>query len=522
MTPDGASSDRPPGHPPPPRRTAAVTSNSLGARLLRRKPVSSLIAESEGRDGPPAGAPEEGGRSGIHLRRTIGLWQLSSIGIGATIGTGIFFVLSSAVPSAGPAVILSFVLAAVTAGLTALCYAEMASAIPVSGSSYSYAYATLGEGVAFGVGICLLMEYGVSASAIAVSWAEYLNKFLHLAFGFTIPKELSGAPDTTHWFNLPALLLVAMVCVLLTRGVSESVKVNAAMVGIKILILLLFVGIALTGFHSGNLTPFMPLGIGGVQVAASSIFFSFIGLDAVSTAGEEVKNPRRTLPLAIIISLVVVTLLYILVALAGIGAQPWQKFEGQEAGLAQILQDITGQTWPSIVFAIGAIISIFSITLVVIYGQTRILYSMGRDGMLPKRFAELSPRTGTPVWNTLVVGLGVGALAAFVPLKELADITSLGTLIAFSVVSIGVIILRRTQPDLPRGFKVPGYPVVPLLSVAFCAYLITGLHADTFRAGAIALAVAVVVYFGYSIKHSKLEQQAQAATADSSTGHRNS
>ncbi|MFJ9692924.1 amino acid permease [Kitasatospora sp. NPDC101183] len=507
------------GHPPPPRRTVVLAGNTLGSRLLRRKPVSSLIAESEGH-GLPAGAPEEGGRSGIHLRRTVGLWQLSSIGIGATIGTGIFFVLGTAVPDAGPAVILSFVIAAVTAGLTALCYAEMASAIPVSGSSYSYAYATLGEGVAFGVGICLLMEYGVSASAIAVSWAEYLNKFLDLAFGFRIPEQLSGAPGGGHWFNLPALLLVAMVCFLLVRGVSESVKVNAAMVATKIVILLLFVGVALTGFHSGNLTPFMPLGIGGVQVAASSIFFSFIGLDAVSTAGEEVKNPRRTMPMAIIISLVVVTLLYILVALAGIGAQSWTQFKGQEAGLAQILQDITGQSWPAMIFAVGAVISIFSVTLVVIYGQTRILYAMGRDGMLPKRFAEVSPRTGTPVWNTIVVGLGVGALAAFVPLTVLADITSLGTLVAFSVVAVGVIILRRTQPNLPRGFKVPGYPVVPLISIGFCVYLITGLHADTFRAGAIALAVAVVVYFGYSIKHSKLEQgERQAATADQRAGH---
>ncbi|MFF7452718.1 amino acid permease [Kitasatospora sp. NPDC008115] len=495
-----------------------MASNTLGSRLLRRKPVTTLIAETEGRDGLPAGAPEEGGRSGIHLRRTIGLWQLSAIGIGATIGTGIFFVLTSAVPSAGPAVILSFVIAAITAGLTALCYAEMASAIPVSGSSYSYAYVTLGEGVAFAVGICLLMEYGVSASAIAVSWAEYLNKFLDLAFGFQLPEVLTGAPDETHWFNLPALLLVAMVCFLLIRGVSESVKVNAAMVAIKLLILLLFIGVALTGFHSGNLTPFMPLGIGGVQVAASTIFFSFIGLDAVSTAGEEVKNPRRTLPMAIIISLVVVTVLYILVALAGVGAQPWEKFEGQEAGLAQILQDITGQSWPAMLFAIGAIISIFSITLVVIYGQTRILYSMGRDGMLPKRFAELSPRTGTPVWNTVVVGLGVGALAAFVPLRVLADITSLGTLIAFSVVAIGVIVLRRTQPDLPRGFKVPGYPVVPLISVGFCAYLIRGLHTDTFVAGGIALVLAVAVYFGYSIKHSKLERADRQADADTRVG----
>ncbi|GAA0681464.1 amino acid permease [Kitasatospora atroaurantiaca] len=480
--------------------------SSLGERLFRRKPVASLIAESGAADALPAGAPEEGGRSGIHLRRSIGLWQLSSIGIGATVGTGIFFVLSSAVPEAGPAVILSFLIAAVTAGLTALCYAEMASAIPVSGSSYSYAYATLGEVVAFGVGVCLLLEYGVSASAIAVSWGQYLNKFFDLAFGFQIPDWMAAPPGDGGYFNLPAVILVAMVVFLLIRGVGESAKVNATMVGIKIVILVLFIAIGLTGFHSGNLRDFMPLGFGGVQVAASSIFFSFIGLDAVSTAGEEVKNPRRTLPLAIIISLVVVTLLYVGVALAAIGAQHWQLFDGQEAGLAQILQDITGQTWPAMLFAIGAIISIFSVTLVVIYGQTRILYSMGRDGMLPKKFAEVSPRTGTPVWNTVVVGIAVAVLAAFVPLDILTDLTSLGTLVAFSVVSVGVIILRRTQPDLPRGFKVPGYPVVPLLSVGFCAYLIYGLHPLTYLFFGIALALAAAVYFGYSIKHSRLNQ----------------
>ncbi|GAA2270623.1 MULTISPECIES: amino acid permease [Kitasatospora] len=492
-----------------------TTHSPTSARLFRRKPIDTLIAEAGSPEGLPAGAPEEGGRSGIHLRRSIGLWQLSSIGIGATVGTGIFFVLSSAVPEAGPAVIVSFVLAAVTAGLTALCYAEMASAIPVSGSSYSYAYATLGEIVAFGVGVCLLLEYGVSASAIAVSWGQYLNKFSDLAFGFRIPEWMAQPPGDGGYFNLPAVILVAMVVVLLIRGVSESAKVNATMVGIKIVILLLFIAIGLTGFHSGNLSPFMPLGFGGVQVAASSIFFSFIGLDAVSTAGEEVKNPRRTLPLAIIISLVVVTLLYIGVAIAALGAQSWQKFDGQEAGLAQILQDITGQSWPGLMFALGAIISIFSVTLVVIYGQTRILYSMGRDGMLPKKFAEISPKTGTPVWNTLVVGIGVAALAAFVPLDILTDLTSLGTLVAFSVVSIGVIILRRTQPHLPRGFRVPGYPVVPLLSVGFCVYLIYGLHPLTFLFFGIALVLAAAVYFGYSVRHSKLNR---AETELSTTG----
>ncbi|GAA1985470.1 APC family permease [Kitasatospora viridis] len=469
------------------------TTPTLGQALLRRKPVATLIAESDG-------SRTDGGQ----LRRSIGLWQLSAIGIGATVGTGIFFVLSAAVPEAGPAVVVSFLLAAVTAGLTALCYAELASAIPVSGSSYSYAYATLGEATAFGVGVCLLLEYGVSASAIAVSWGQYLNKFFELAFGFRVPDWLAAPPGHGGYVNLPAVVLVALVVLLLVRGVSESARVNAAMVGIKIVVLVLFVAVGLTGYHSGNLHDFMPFGWSGVGVAASSIFFSFIGLDAVSTAGEEVRNPRRNLPLAIVISLVVVTLLYVAVALAAVGAQPWGRFDGQEAGLAQILQDLTGQTWPALVFALGAIVSIFSVTLVVVYGQTRILYSMGRDGLLPARFAAVSPRTGTPVWNTLVVGAGVALLAAVVPLDVLTDLTSMGTLVAFSVVSIGVMVLRRTNPALERGFKVPGYPVTPLLSVAFCAYLIKGLHALTFAFFGVAMLIAAAGYFGYGIRHSRL------------------
>uniref|UniRef100_UPI000AAA6A27 APC family permease n=1 Tax=Peterkaempfera griseoplana TaxID=66896 RepID=UPI000AAA6A27 len=474
---------------------------TLGARMLRRKPVAALIAEG-------------GGGGEERLRRSIGLWQLSCIGIGATVGTGIFFVLGSAVPEAGPAVVVSFVIAAITAGLTALCYAELASAIPVSGSSYSYAYATLGEAVAFGVGACLLLEYGVSASAITVTWGQYLNEFCRDVFGFTIPDAISRPPGHGGYFNLPAVVLVALCCLLLIRGARESARVNAVMVGIKLVVLVLFVCVGLTGFRSGNLSDFAPLGIGGIGAAASSIFFSFIGLDAVSTAGEEVRDPRRTMPLAIIISLLVVTLLYVGVAVTAVAAQPWQRFKGQEAGLAQILRDVTGSSWPSVMFALGAIVSIFSITLVVLYGQTRILYSMGRDGMLPARFARVSARTGTPVWNTVVVGAGVALLGAFVPLDVLADLTSMGTLVAFAVVSVGVMVLRRTAPRLDRGFKVPGYPVVPLVSVGFCLYLIQGLHGVTFTLFGIWVAGAAVVYFGYGIRHSRLDRARDPSPQD--------
>jgi APA family basic amino acid/polyamine antiporter len=262
------------------------------------------------------------------------------------------------------------------------------------------------------------------------------------------------------------------------------------------------------------------MGIAGIGAAASSIFFSYIGLDAVSTAGEEVKNPQRTLPLAIILALVIVTALYVLVALAAVGAQPWTAFAGQEAGLAAILRNLTGANWPSLVLAAGAVISIFSVTLVVIYGQTRILFAMGRDGMLPEVFYRVDPRTMTPVRNTIIVGTFIAVLAAMAPLDVLVHLTSMGTLVAFATVSIGVVILRRTQPDLPRGFRVPGYPVVPLLSVAFCLYLITGLPALTFLLFAVWLAVALVIYFTYSIHHSHLATVAAtgAATTASPAG----
>ncbi|MFD7294042.1 APC family permease [Streptomyces sp. NPDC059897] len=480
----------------------------LLAVALRKKPVADLLAESGASGGT------EGAEGGAQLQRSIGLWQLAALGISCTVGTGIFFVLTTSVPQAGPAVLLSFVVVAIAAGLTALCYCELASAIPVSGSSYSYAYATLGEGVAFAVGACLLLEYGVAASATAVSWGEYLNLFTDLLFGVRLPDALSAAPGSGGVINLPAVVLVGLCCLLLVRGARESAVVNAVMVAVKVLVLLLFVGVALTGFEADRLHPFLPLGIAGVGTAASGIFFSFIGLDAISTAGEEVRNPRRTVPLALLLSLGVVTALYLAVAVTALGAQSWTSFSGQEAGLAQILERVTGAHWPALVFAGGAVISIFSVTLVSIYGQTRILYSMGRDGLLPPLFAKVSPRTRTPVRNTVVVCAGITALAAFVPLDVLADLTSMGTLVAFAVVSVGVMVLRRTQPALPRGFRVPGYPVTPVLSLAACAYLLYGLHASTYVLFAVWLAGAAVLYLRYGRHHSRLGGPSRTAASE--------
>jgi basic amino acid/polyamine antiporter, APA family len=465
---------------------------TLMQQAFRRKPVTAMAAET--------GADSEGGQ----LSRSIGLFQLAMIGIGSTIGTGIFFVLSEAVPKAGPAVIWSFVIAGAVAGLTALCYAELASAVPVSGSSYSYAYATLGEVVAMGVAACLLLEYGVSSAAVAVGWSEYLNQFLGNLFGFQIPDILSKSPEAGGIINLPAIVLVALCAMLLIRGASESAKVNAVMVLIKLSVLVLFIVIGLTGFNTDNFANFAPFGATGITAAAGTIFFAYIGLDAVSTAGEEVKNPRRTMPLAIIIALVTVTTVYVLVAVVAVSAQPYTEFEGQEAGLAQILENIVGSAWPGTLVAAGAIISIFSVTLITIYGQTRILFAMGRDGMLPSFFEQVNPRTRTPVNNTIVVAVVVSLLAGLLPIDFLAEMTSIGTLVAFLVVSIGVVILRRTAPDLPRGFKVPLYPVIPILSVAGCIWIILGLDPITIYAFLIWVAIALIFYFAYGRHHSRL------------------
>ncbi|MDR3657594.1 MAG: amino acid permease [Mycobacterium sp.] len=469
-----------------------ATSISLTEQMLRRRPVGGAHAAR--------GAADQ-------LKRSIGTFQLTMFGVGSTVGTGIFFVMSQAVPEAGPGVMVSFVIAGLAAGLAALCYAELASAVPVSGSSYSYAYTTMGEVVAVGVAACLLLEYGVSTAAVAVSWSGYLNKLLSNVFGFELPHAVSAAPWESRpgYVNLPAIILIAMCALLLIRGASESAKINAIMVVIKLAVLLMFVIIAFTAFDAGHLRDFAPLGVSGIGSAAGTIFFSYIGLDAVSTAGDEVKDPQKTMPRAIIAALVTVTTVYLLVALAALGAQPWQNFAGQQdAGLATILENVTHGRWAGTILAAGAVISIFSVTLVSMYGQTRILFAMGRDGLLPSRFATVNAQTMTPVNNTAIVAVVAATLAAVIPLEKLTDMVSIGTLTAFTVVSIGVIVLRVRQPDLPRGFKVPGYPVTPVLSVLACGYILASLHWYTWIAFSGWVSVALIFYFVWGRHHSAL------------------
>ncbi|GAT74359.1 amino acid permease [Microbacterium hydrocarbonoxydans] len=468
---------------------------SVTQQLLRRKP-----------------APIEGVEDS-HLKRSIGLFALTMIGIGGTIGTGIFYVLSGAVPIAGPAVVWSFIIGGAVAGVTALCYAELAGSVPVSGSTYSYAYTTLGEAPAMGVAACLLLEYGVSTAGVAVGWSQYVNQLLFNLFGFQIPPELSNAPEQGGIMNLPAVIVIALCALLLLRGVGESATINAIMVLIKIAVLVFFVAVAVTGWNADHFANFAPAGLQGIVAGAGLIFFSFIGLDAVSTAGGEAKNPKRNLPLAIIFALIVVVVMYVAVSLTAVGAQAPEKFENQSAGLSAILENLIGASWPGTVVAAGAVISIFSVTLVTLYGQTRIIFAMSRDGMVPPIFSKVNARTLSPVPNVLIVSAVIAILAAVVPINFLLEMTSIGTLVAFLVVSVAVIILRRREPNLERGFTLPLHPLIPVLSILGCIWIITQLRPITIIVFVIWTAAFLVFYWFYGRRRSALENSA-AHTGD--------
>ncbi|MFJ4221967.1 APC family permease [Curtobacterium luteum] len=471
--------------------SSAQSPVSLRQQLARRKPIADLQAEAaRGVNGEP-------------LRRSLGVWQLTMISVGATLGTGILVVLGTAVPLAGPAVWVSFVLAGVAALLSALSYAEMAGAVPTSGSSYSYTYATMGEGIAWVCGWCLVLEYAVSVAAVAVGASEYVDETLRV-FGLHLPAAISAPPGDGGVVNLPAAVLVLLATAILLPGVRESAWVNTLMVIVKIALLVFFVVVAFTAFRAGNFEPLAPMGAAGVTAAASRLFFSYIGFDAASTAGEEAKDPRRDLPRAIIGSIALITALYILVAVAAIGARTWTSFSDSEASLVRIVVEVTGQPWVALVFSIGAVIAIASVVLTVLYGQTRILLTMARDGLVPKVFGRVSHRTGTPVANTLIVGLVVTVVAALVPLGELADATSIGTLVAFALVNVSVIVLRRTQPGLERSYRVPLFPVVPVLGTLCCVLLAVFLGAGTWIAFGVWMVVGAALYLLWGRRHSTL------------------
>lgn len=473
------------------------------AQLCRRKPLDSIVADAEGtaQDGP-------------RLERTLGLGRLTLLGISSVLGTGIFFVLGTSVPTAGPGVVLSFVIAGVVAALAALCYVELAGTIPVAGSTYSYAYASLGEGIAYLVAWCLVLEYGVAVSTVAVSWGQYLNEVFDALFGITLPDALSQPPGAGGLVNIPAIVVVLACTALLARGTRESILVNSIMVCVKLAVLVMFVVVAFTAFDADRFTDFAPHGFTGITAAASAVFFSYVGFDAVSTAGEEVRNPRRTIPLALLFTLAAVTALYLLVAVAGIGAQPAGEFARQEAAgqavLAEILTSVTGSGHAALVLSAGAVVSIFSVVLVTLYGQTRILFSMARDGLVPQVFRRVDRKRHTPAANSWIVGVAVAALAGLVPLQQLADLTSMGTLIAFVAVAAALMVLRRIAPDAPRPFRVPLYPLIPVLTALSCVYLAYQLPGLTWTLFLCWLALAAVLYLAFGRRRSALRTDTTA------------
>ena len=459
---------------------------------------------------------EETHEAGHELKRSVGALDLTALGVGAIIGTGIFIVVGVGVAEAGPAVIVSFALAAVTCIFAALCYAELASAIPVSGSAYTYTYATMGEVIAWIIGWDLILEYTGAVAAVSVGWGASLNEFLDNAFGFKIPEAISQSPSDGGVVNLVAVAIIAGVALLLSRGTRESAKVNLAMVAVKLGVLAFFIVVAFsTAFDGDNFSPFAPEGFDGIVTGASIIFFAYIGFDAVATGSEETRNPGRDMPLAIIGSLTICTVIYILTAIAALGALPAAELAKSDAPLAQALDVGAGIDWAASLTAFGAVVAITSVILAMYYGQTRIFFAMARDGLMPERLAEVNPRTGVPVKLTIGFGIVMAVLAAVVPLDELVKLVNIGTLFAFLLVSAGVIVLRRTRPDMPRPFRVPLVPFVPLIGIGLLIYLMTDLPAFTWWRFGVWLVIGLVIYSLYGYRNSRLRRRLPPAAPSS-------
>ena len=455
---------------------------------LARKPPDQLLETAEG----------------TSLNRAVGALDLTALGIGAIIGTGIFVIIGEAISESGPAVVLSFVLAGVTCIFSALAYAELASTIPVSGSAYTYAYATMGEVFAWIIGWDLILEYGVSVAAVAVGWGAYLTELLDSLFGITLSDAISLPPGDGGKVNLPAFFLVLAVAALLVSGVRQSTRSNTVMVIVKLVVLAFFIVVAFTAFDGDHFSDFAPHGFSGIENAAALIFFAYIGFDAVSTGSEETKEPQRDLPIAIVGSLVIATVLYILVSVAAVGALPADRLAGQDAPLAAALSEGAGIGWGADIVTFGALVAITSVVLTILYGQTRVAFSMCRDRLLPERLATVWERTRTPVILTLVFAIPIAILAAFVPLAKIAELVNIGTLFAFFVVNVAVVWLRHSQPDMERGFRVPLVPVLPAIGAALCVYLMTKLPTETWLRFGVWLAIGMVIYVAYGYRHSRL------------------
>jgi APA family basic amino acid/polyamine antiporter len=484
------------------------------------------------------------------LKRTLGPWQLTSLGIGAIIGAGIFSMVGSAAAGganhlgAGPGLVLSFVLVAIACGFAALCYAEFAAMVPVAGSAYTYSYSTLGEVIAWIIGWDLILEYAVGNVAVAISWSAYFQELLR-GFGLEFPAWLgtdyrtaaqaarqvaeaaaanvdlatlgdsalraASALDAAPYllgmpivFNLPAFLSVALVTWVLVIGISESAWLNTAMVGLKLLIIAFFLLVGVVYVRPEHWTPFAPNGLTGIWQGASLIFFAYIGFDAISTAAEETRNPQRDMPIGMIASLVVCTVIYIAVALVLTGLTPWNQLGTAEPLAAAFSQ--RGMDWAAGIISLGAVFATTSVLVVFQLGQPRILFAMARDGLLPSWAAKVHPKYRTPHVTTILTGVFVAVFAGVANINEVAELTNIGTLFAFVLVAIGIIVLRRLDPGRRRPFRTPLVPLVPLLAVGSCLFLMIGLPFTTWIRFVLWLGLGFVIYLVYGSRYSRLRQ----------------
>ncbi|MDJ1481401.1 amino acid permease [Cytophagaceae bacterium YF14B1] len=480
--------------------------------LFVKKNLEQLLQEAESKE----------------LKRSIGKWALVALGIGAIIGAGLFVRTAAAsAESAGAAVTISFIVAAVGCALAGLCYAEFASMIPIAGSAYTYSYATMGEFVAWFIGWDLVLEYALGAATVSIAWSEYLNKLLKSVAGWEIPYEWCHSPfqsdNGVHGImNIPALFIIFLLTLILIRGVSESATVNGIIVIIKVAIVILFIALGWSYINPVNHTPYMipegtaghegffEHGWGGILAGAGTVFFAFIGFDAVSTAAQETKDPKRDMPFGILVSLAICTVLYILFAHVLTGVANYTEFEkaGKEASVAYAIETyMTKYSWLALFVTIAILAGFSSVILVMLLGQSRVFFSMSKDGLVPPIFSKVHPVYQTPYKSNQIFFVFVGLFAAFIPGDVVGDMTSIGTLFAFVLVCIGVIIMRKTDPNTPRPFKTPFSPVVPILGALVCLAMIIGLGAENWIRLIVWMLIGLVVYFAYGRHHSKLQNQ---------------
>ncbi|SEJ68952.1 amino acid/polyamine/organocation transporter, APC superfamily [Dyadobacter sp. SG02] len=491
----------------------------MASQLWIKKPLEKLMQESSG--------------EGNQLKRTLGPGSLIALGIGAIIGAGLFSITGGAAANqAGPAITISFIVAALGCAFAGLCYAEFASMIPVAGSAYTYSYATMGEFIAWIIGWDLVLEYAVGAATVSISWSRYLVKFCE-GFDVHLPTALTVGPWDGGIINLPAIFIVILMSLLLMKGTQESATVNGIIVGLKVAVVIIFIVLGWKYINESNYVPYIPdntgkfgeYGFSGIIRAAAIVFFAYIGFDAVSTAAQEAKNPRKDMPIGILGSLVICTVLYILFAHVMTGVTPYTAFKGQD-GIAPVAVAIESMGTPDASGAIhpdypwlnrAIIVAILagyaSVILVMLLGQSRVFFSMSKDGLLPRVFSAVHPKFQTPVKNNTMFLVFVSLFAAFVPARVVGEMTSIGTLFAFILVCIGIIVMRKQMPDAPRAFKTPLVPLVPILGIFTCFFMMAFLPLDTWIRLFVWMIIGFDVYLYYGIKNSFLSNRLPAAIA---------